>query len=221
MCNNSNSWRAYSWFTTSVCADDDWGAHRLTDVLPGRIATSDWNSDEGLITLSLKKDSFSLVRVSLALPEYFLDIVTSYHTRGVRFSAFGQNNHSFPGKSSPILEMPFSLIQISALVNPYEMLDFALRTLLERETDRNCHTTVRNVFLAKNATPMLPVLSRKVLPGPKLFKFTTLLQTTMRRALTVWHGREPIFVAPNLLIVCTPPLLFVDRASCTTLAPYQ
>lgn len=75
---------------------------------PGRIATSDWNNDEKLITLSFKKDSFSLVRKSLALPEHFLNIVTSYHTRGVKFSAFRQNNHPFPGKSSPILEMPIS-----------------------------------------------------------------------------------------------------------------
>jgi hypothetical protein len=61
-----------------------------------------------LITLSFKKDSFSLVRKSLALHEYFLNIVTSYHTRGVKFSAFRQNNHSSLGKSSPMLEMPIS-----------------------------------------------------------------------------------------------------------------
>jgi hypothetical protein len=83
-------------------------ALRLTDVLPDRIATSDWNDDEKLVTLPFKRDSFSLVQKYLALPEHFLNIVTSYHTRGVKFSAYRQSSLSFPGKSSPILEIPLS-----------------------------------------------------------------------------------------------------------------
>jgi hypothetical protein len=83
-------------------------ALRLTEVFPDRIATSYWNDDEKLIHLPFKKDSFSLIRTSLALPEHFLNIVTSYHTRGVKFSAYRQNSIPFPGKSSPILEMPIS-----------------------------------------------------------------------------------------------------------------
>jgi hypothetical protein len=73
------------------CKDHSLDAYTIANIGLARIATCDWVPEQNLISLSMKKESFSFLNKQLVLHENFLNLITSSHTRGLLTVESGQH----------------------------------------------------------------------------------------------------------------------------------